>query len=311
MAITLALALGGVAALVARADIFNLNDGSTLEGEVVSATERGLIVRLADGKYSERLAWDKFSQEALKKLGNNPKSAKFAAEYIIEEEPPESKKPAKPAIAVTQPPRLDRSASPALLGGMFSSGLGLVVLLLLYAGNIWSAYEVSIFRAQPVWLVCSVAAVLPVLGQIIFLAMPTRLPPEDVAGAGEAGAALAEGAEGAHKIGSGLKVAYATPETADTTAQAATTVFKRGEFMFNRRFFETRFANFFGMIRRDKDKHLVLVIKTSRGEFAANRVTRITANDMHIEVLRGGKPEELSISFVEVQEVQLKHRDAH
>jgi len=311
LAITVALAIGGLTAGVARGDTFTLTDGTTLEGEIVSGTERGMIIRLPDGKYSDRVAWDRLTQESLKKVQANPKFARFAADYILEEEP-EQKKPAKPPITVTPPERLPRPAAPALLGGLLGSGLGLAVVLLLYAANLWAAYEVSVFRAQPIWLVCGVAAVLPLLGQVLFLALPTRLRAEEAAAAAEAGAEAAAGAaEGAHKIGSGLKVAYAAPETADAAAQAAVTVFKRGEFMFNRRFFETRFPNFFGMIRRDKDRHLVLLIKTSRGEFTANRITRITANDMHVEVLRGGKGEEVSISFVEVQEVRLQPRDAH
>jgi len=41
-----------------------------------------------------------------------------------------------------------------------------------------------------------------------------------------------------------------------------------------------------------------------------NRITRIAANDMHIEVRKGAATSEVPIAFVEIQEIQLKHKDA-
>jgi hypothetical protein len=40
--------------------------------------------------------------------------------------------------------------------------------------------------------------------------------------------------------------------------QPQTEVFQRGQFTFNRRFFETKFSGFFGMMRREADKDMVL-----------------------------------------------------
>ena len=80
--------------------------------------------------------------------------------------------------------------------------------------------------------------------------------------------------------------------------------------MFNRRFFETKFAGFFGIIRREADKNKVLVLKTAHGLIVAERITRITANDAHFEVLRGDSRQEVMVPFAEIQEVQLKHRNA-
>ncbi len=48
------------------------------------------------------------------------------------------------------------------------------MLLLIYVANIYAAYEIAACRAQPIALVMGVAAVMPVLGPIIFLAMPKR-----------------------------------------------------------------------------------------------------------------------------------------
>src|SRR6185503_6538166 len=89
-----------------------------------------------------------------------------------------------------------------------------------------------------------------------------------------------------------------------------TQVFQRGQFTFNRRFIETKFAGYFGIIRRETEKDLVFNLKSTRGEFVVSRITRIAANDMHIEVRKGGATSEVSVAFAEIQEIQLKHKDA-
>jgi hypothetical protein len=80
--------------------------------------------------------------------------------------------------------------------------------------------------------------------------------------------------------------------------------------MFNRRFFETKFPNFFGVVRREADKDMVLLVKTPRGQFEVNRITRIAPNDLHFEVLQGAARQEVMVPFGEIQEITLKHKDA-
>jgi hypothetical protein len=89
-----------------------------------------------------------------------------------------------------------------------------------------------------------------------------------------------------------------------------TVVYQRGQFTFNRRFFETKFSGFFGVVRRDADRDMVLIIQSSRGEYVGQRISRIAANDLHLQVQRGHASEEVMIPFVEVKEVRLRHRNA-
>jgi len=44
-------------------------------------------------------------------------------------------------------------------------------------------------------------------------------------------------------------------------------------------------------------------------ETPAQRITRIAANDMHIEVAHGAARQEVMVPFGEIQEIQLKHKD--
>ena len=321
-----ALLFGVLLAGVAYADTFNLVNGQTITGEVLVGSENdaGLQIKVGEGKY-ERVAWGSFSQDDLKKFARNPKIAPLV-EGFIEVTQEEKIKKTEPNIKV--PPRLERPLPQSLVGALFSSGVGAFVLLLLYAANIYAAYEISIFRARPTALVCGVSAVLPIAGPIIFLSMPTNVapveetwetapPPSAEAAATEAvNPMAAEGAE--HPTG--LRLAGSAPTVAGDGAQTATaeakptlpptTIYQRGQYTFNRRFIETKFPGFFGVVRRDADKDMLLIIKSNRGEYTGQRISRIAANDLHLQVQRAHASEEVMIPFVEIQQITVKHKDA-
>jgi hypothetical protein len=305
----------------ARAETFQLADGQTLSGDVVSFNENGLIVRLPEGKYSDRVAWTKFSQADLKRLAQSAKIAPFAEPFI---EVSQQERIQKTEVDIKNPERrLARPEVHSLFGALFSSPVGLLVLLALYAANIFAAFEVSIFRAQPRLVVCGLAAIpgLGILSPIIFLSMPTRTDrnrepeasAEVTAAASQTftvpGAAAAAPAREPASAAGSLRLSQAGAGHS-TASLPVTQVFQRGAFTFNRRFFETKFPGFFAAIRRDVDKDMVLLFKMARGEWIAQRITRIASNDLHVQVQKGPVPEEVRIPFTEIQEIQLKHKDA-
>ena len=200
-------------------------------------------------------------------------------------------------------------------------------MLLLYAANIYIGYEVAIFRAQPLPLVLGASAVLPIIGPIIFLSMPTRMQPAaptwdaaeggapvgaaaPIAGTGPAAEDPDNPMQGQVAHTAGLRLHTDTEPQAKKSAKAPTQTFQRGQFTFNRRFFETKFPGFFGVVRRDAEKDLVLLIKSTRGEFMGDRITRIAANDLHLQVHKGNASEEVMIPFQDIKEIQLKHKEA-
>ena len=87
-------------------------------------------------------------------------------------------------------------------------------------------------------------------------------------------------------------------------------MFQRGQFTFNRRFFETKFPVFFGTMRHGAEADLVLIIKSAIGEFEVRRISRIAANELYLEVQAGSASEEVMVSFTEIREIRLKHKDA-
>jgi hypothetical protein len=53
----------------------------------------------------------------------------------------------------------------------------------------------------------------------------------------------------------------------------------------------------------------VLLVKSARGQYFAERISRIAANDMHLQVRRGAATEEVMVPFQEIQEIRLQHKD--
>ena len=320
--ICLALLLCG---LRASAESFQLLDGKTITGEILlgSANDNGLQFRVDDNHY-ERVPWSNFTQDDLKKFQQNPKLAAMVEPFI---EISQEEKLKKTEVKINPVPRLERPEARSLVGALFSSGLGLAIMLLLYAANLYAGYEVALFRARPPAVVCGVSAVLPVVGPIIFLSLPTVMDPTRA----EAAAVEAEGATAEtgptdssplapepsathHEPAApgGLHISHASDaETAPAGgALPATQIFQRGAYTFNRRFLETKFAGFFGVVRRDAEKDMVLIIKAARGEYHGTRISRISANDLHLQVVKGSASEEVLIPFTEIKEIQIKHKDA-
>jgi len=303
----------------ASAETYNLTDGTSVTGDVISFNDDGIIFRTGEDKYSDRILWTKFSQDALKLLAKNPKLRDYATPFIETPPPPHPEL----NVQVHSVSRLELPAKQSVIGALFSSFMGIVLLLLIYAANIYAGFEIAIFRSQPIGLVAGLAAVFPIVAPVIFLAMPTRAE----AGATQqdmqmetgapAGATAAPHAASAG-AGQSAPAAEGQPATATTeTVQVAsavslpeTQVFQRGQFTFNRRFFETKFSGFFGIARHGASKDMVLVIKTGRAQHIAERISRIAANDVHFEVLVGAARQEVTVPFGEIQEIQLKHKDA-
>lgn len=303
----------------ANAETYNLTDGTSLSGDIISFNDDGVIFRTGDDKYTDRIVWTKFSQDALKLLAKNPKIRPYAEPFIETPPPP----PPQLQVRVHAVSRLELPPKQSVIGALCSSFIGIILLLLVYAANIYAGFEIAIFRARPIGMVTGIAAVLPIIGPIIFLSMPTKVEggatQEDMqmetgAPAGATAAPHAAPIAGQAAPTAEGDVAPATSETVHL-AQAAvslpeTQVFQRGQFTFNRRFFETKFSGFFGMMRHGANKDMVLVIKTPRAQHIAERISRIAANDAHFEVVVGAARQEVMVPFGEIQEIRLKHKDA-
>ena len=291
------------------ADTFPLTDGTSVTGDVISYNDNGVVFRVEVDKYSDRVPWTKFSQDALKQLSKNPK-IKLLADPFVETPPVERTK--KTEVKVHEVSRLELPPKQSLFGALFSSSVGLVVLLLIYAANIFAGYEIAVVRSRPIALVMGVAVVLPILGPIVFLAMPVRVEsPKTAAPQPEAAPHTFAVPSAAQPVAAGIHIVEGSWQKESPAAEpGAPQIFQRGQFTFNRRFFETKFSGFFAMIRRESEKNLMLTVKTGRALFVVERITRIATNEMHVEVAQGAAKQEVMVPFAEIVEVQLKPKAA-
>ena len=291
-----------------QADEIRLTNGDILKGQPASYGEEGLIVKLDIGVFSQRVHWIKVTQESLKQLAQNPKIAPFAEPFV---ELPMDTSAAKKSkeIRIKPVPRIDRITEKTSLLGSLTTAPGLVMLGLLFIGNLFAAYEIGVYRGRPVALVCGVSAVLPVIGPILFLATPSATPvmveSMDDGATGASNEPVNPMASTGSRSG-GLSVASQEKGGGGGDA-GATKVFKKGDTTFNRRWFEVTFSGFFRVVPSEAEKNLVLVVKAGRNEYVAKRITRISMTDIHLQLINAG---EIPVSFDEIYEVQVRHKDA-
>jgi hypothetical protein len=294
-----------------------LNNGQTLSGDPISYNETGLIIRTSDGSVSTRTPWSQFTQDSLKQLleeAKTPKDKAFVEPYI-EEIVEKAAKRKEITIKPVEKPAMPTGDKGISAG--FSSPVFLVIFLILYAANIYVGYEIAFFKNQPIALVCGVSAVAPWLGPLVFLCIPGR---PDLMGSQSLINTAPAAAPQEAPVETIIEPAPLTPEEQAAEEQAAAAaaapvlpapiVFRRGEFSFNRRFFETKFAGFFRLVPGEAEKDMVLRVKSMRGDFIGKRISKVTQNELYLQVFKDNATHDEMIPFAEVQEVVIQHKDA-
>ena len=307
---------------------YKLLDGTVLTGELIAPSAQGVIVKTPDNKTLPRTPWNKFSQETLKELLKDRKMKVFV-ELLVEPDPepegavPElvaAKRPPKPDIKWKEVERLARyPQKPGLIASVFSTPIGFLTLLLVFAANLFAGYEVAVFRHRPWKLVCGVSAAAPVIGPIVFLCLPTvkdtKLKPHEIPetaaentpgpahGHGHAAAPVEEEPQPAHDPGSET-IAPAAP------SYTPTQVFKRGEVTFNRRYIETKLAPFFKLIPGEKEKDLQIIFFTTGGDYIGKRINKVTPADVTLVIQKENAFCDVDIAINDIREIHIKHKDA-
>jgi len=310
---------------------FHLSDGTDLSGEVASATDQGLVIRLKVGGFSERISWAKLTQETLKELAKDPKTATFVESYIdiAPEEKAKAKRKEIELKPVPRPPRLEGRIS---LFAALNTPIGLLILVIFLVANVYAGFEIAVFRHQPIVLACVVSAFVPVVGPLIFLALPPRevtghahevaaMSPDQFASAHPSAEAAAPVESPASltsrmrkKITSmfqskpegGLSLASHQKPAAPKGALEPR-LFRRGDTTFNRRFFETQFAPYFRVVLSEAEKSMVIAVKAGKNEYVGRRISRISGNEIGLQLQSGG---EVQVEFADIHEVQLRPKEA-
>jgi hypothetical protein len=266
-------------------------EGGSVSGDIIKLDDNGLMLRVAGENYvTTNVAWSRLSQDTLKQLVANPKIKPLAEVFI---EPAATAHATKSDIKINPVTRLARPETASFLGGLVGSTLGKVLLLIVWLANLYAAYEVSIIRARPAIQVVGLAAVLPVAGPVIFLALPIRMekPPESKAESAVSGQPLKPQEE--------IQIVEASWKQAPEKKMEPQ-IFARGKFTFNKRFVETKFAGYIGTPQGDALK-FTMEVKTNAAQFAIERIAQVAATDVIFETPNG----QVTVALTDIQEVKL------
>jgi len=298
-----------LAALRLPAADFKMADGSVITGDLVAPNDDGAVIRRTSGGLTSRLGWDKFAQETLQDLSKDPK-LKDAVEAFIDS-PESASAAARPEIVAKDPPgKLTRPEKRPGLISSISTPAGLFILLIIFLANLYAAYEVSVYRNYPAAAVVGTSVILPVLGPLLFLGMPTRVRDDVEAPAAQFEAPVEVANTGAQDLaaaglaGSGLSLS-AGQKPAAAGGAPVNAVFKANEVEFNRAWFEKTFPLFFRVSRADADT--VLALRSGKGEVVATRISRISSNEIGLVTQKG---HEVQLRFAEITEVQVRPKGA-
>jgi hypothetical protein len=109
-----------------------------------------------------------------------------------------------------------------------------------------------------------------------------------------------------------LRSQPAAPPAMPVFSQAelpAPVIYKRADFSFNRRFFETKLTGFFRVVLSEADKDLLVHIKSNRGDYVGKRIPRITQTELYLQIFKDDATADEMIPFTEIMEVQVRHKD--
>jgi hypothetical protein len=293
----LAVAFGAAAAEPLS---LTLTDGAAVSGDIIKINDDGLMLHLTGDTYATtNVPWSRLSQESLKHLVANPKLKQYVENFI---DPDASQRPPKPEIPFYPvKDKLERPAHPSILGGLANSPVGLFIFLLLYAANLYAGFEVAVVRGRPIAPVMGLAAVAPVISQIIFLALPVKVEPTPEE---EAAAAADDGT--APKPPEEIEIASSSwKEEEEKKIEAQ--VFARGKFTFNKRFIETKFAGFIGAAQGEAAKQFTLELATVKERFVVVRITQVGAETVVLDAVQRGA---VTVPVADIQEIKLNPRQA-
>lgn len=299
------LVLAALAAELSAAD-FKMSDGSVITGTMVAPNDDGAVLRRTSGGLTSRLGWDRFAQETLIELAKDPKLKESVEAFI--DAPESAEEAARPEVVVKDPP--GRVARPSKVPGLFAvlgTPAGWFMLAVFLLANLYAGHEVAVYRNYPSAAVMGTSLILPVLGPILFLCMPTRVredvelessfeAPQEVQNTG------AQELAAAGLSGSGLSLS-AGRKSAAPAAAPTPAVYKASETEFTRAFFEKSFPLFFRVSRAESEKDTVLAIRSGKGEVVATRISRISSNEIGLITQKG---HEVQLRFADITEIQVR-----
>jgi hypothetical protein len=86
--------------------------------------------------------------------------------------------------------------------------------------------------------------------------------------------------------------------------------YSRKDFTFNKRFFETKMPGFFRVVLSEADQQKVILVKSARGNFMGQRITKVTPTELTLQIFKENVTADEPIPFNEIQEVIIAPRES-
>ena len=324
--ITAALALGIIVAFSAVAAPITLKmaDGSSLSGDVNTYTDRGLVIKGADGNF-QTVSWGKISLQSLVELRDKARNARDREQ--VEPFLPFGDTGATEVkrIMLTDLEHPSRPAGATGLLGMFGSGLGLFLLVIVYGASLYAAYEIAVYRRLAMGTAMGGAAILPVIAPVVLFFAPASMfaaKRTEEFDEGEELSGLSLDLKGTRLEAQQDQIQHSetnqrrrgnTGHTSKSDKKAPPasvptilSVFERGKVVFNRRFFETKLGPFLKTVPGPEATGKQLVFETHRGVFIGTKVSTIEQTYLELFVDAGNASAVERIPFIEVQSVRIE-----
>lgn len=349
------LVTGGDALSQEVSGTFKFKKGGDVTGRIGFVGQDGIIFKKENGGNTKRYGFHLFEEESLKALMKHPKVRPYGTRLLAPTgkggDGTGSMLPPAPKLKGLDPPQVgeleDRPELPesrSLLGALFGTGGGQIMLLLAWAANIWAGFHIGIYRRWNKWMVPGISAAAPIIAPIVFISMkpkklakkvsvaeeekkePAKVPVAKAKakvvtsrpGAG-AGAAAGAAAGGAVRAASGAAAAGSVPgggaplaappqpgAAAEPKALEAV-AYVKGEVNINKRFIETKFAPFFKLIPDEPYRSAWLCFITTRGEFWAKRIPKISQMEVTIQCPQEGDTTRDQICQIsDIKEIHLR-----
>ena len=281
-------------------------DGQSGEYRLVNFKDGYIEIAPRGGGQTKKVPWGHLSQETLQRLKPIKNFGLFAEKWIDPAPQPPPAASNRVRIEIKPVDRMERPAQ----GNLFGTPVTWFFLVMFYLGNIYAGYEIAMFRNRNKYMVAGICAVAPLVGPVIFLALPTHLEPveEVVSAADEAPPETMVIPPSPEEIAAQEAAAAGIVDTGPKLPP--TVVYARGQTTFNRRFFETKLAGFLKVVPGEAEKDMVLAVTSMRGSYVAARLARISPNDLTFLVYKGNASEEVTIPFGEISELKVRHKDA-
>lgn len=271
-----------------------MTDGTSVTGDIVKSDDYAVMIHTAGENYTTTtIQWPRFSQDSLNQLAKIPSLQAYVEPFIA---PTESVRAQKAEIQVKTVTRMSRPENPSIFGGLVHSSVGWFILLVIYAANLYAAFEIALVRGKPPGMVIGLSAVLPLIGPVFFLTQSIQPTPVADEPASEAVAAAAPPVSPAEEV----PMASTTWQPSSEEKKPQPQVFARGKFTFNKRFIETKFAGFIGELKGEAIT-FTMEIKTLKAVFAVERIMQAGTIEMILETPNG----QVTVPFADIQEIKL------